>query len=88
MTNDTYYSPTGGLPPQTQILTDRAMFTEAYAVIPKGTYSDIVTSFLPFWTGMRMWVISRPLSGFAETRQRLPCCARSASRGRFPASGR
>ena len=67
MTNDTYYSPTGGLPPQTQILTDRAMFTEAYAVIPKGTYSDIVTSFLPFWTGMRMWVISRPLSGFAET---------------------
>ncbi|NCX09002.1 MAG: hypothetical protein EBW37_13910, partial [Rhodobacteraceae bacterium] len=51
-----YYSPQGGLPPQTQIMTDRAMFTDAYAVIPKGTYSDIVTSFLPFWTGMRMWV--------------------------------
>ena len=43
-----YYSPQGGLPPQTQIMTDRAMFTDAYAVIPKGTYSDIVTSFLPF----------------------------------------
>jgi (S)-ureidoglycine aminohydrolase len=38
-----------------------------FAVIPKGTYSDIVTSFLPFWTGMRMWVIARPMSGFAET---------------------
>ena len=66
MTNK-YYSPQGGLPPQTQIMTDRAMFTDAYAVIPKGTYSDIVTSFLPFWTGMRMWVIARPMSGFAET---------------------
>ncbi|KAJ5325273.1 hypothetical protein MYU51_020843 [Penicillium brevicompactum] len=62
-----YYAPTGGLPPQTQILTDRAMFTEAYAVIPKGTFSDIVTSFLPFWDKTRLWVIARPLSGFAET---------------------
>lgn len=67
MTDNTYYAPKGGLPPQTQLLTDRAMFTTAYAVIPKGTYSDIVTSALPFWTGMRMWVIARPLSGFAET---------------------
>ena len=28
--------PQGGLPPQTDLLTDRAMFTEAYAVIPRG----------------------------------------------------
>ncbi len=67
MSKNSYYAPTGGLPPQTQILTDRAMFTEAYAVIPKGTFSDIVTSFLPFWKGTRFWVLSRPLSGFAET---------------------
>ncbi|MDP2518164.1 bifunctional allantoicase/(S)-ureidoglycine aminohydrolase [Shimia thalassica] len=67
MTKPSYYAPTGGLPPQTQILTDRAMFTDAYAVIPKGTMSDIVTSFLPFWEGARFWVIARPLSGFAET---------------------
>ncbi|MDT8328325.1 MAG: bifunctional allantoicase/(S)-ureidoglycine aminohydrolase [Roseovarius sp.] len=67
MSKRTYYAPTGGLPPQTQLLTDRAMFTEAYAVIPKGTMSDIVTSFLPFWEGARFWVLSRPLSGFAET---------------------
>ncbi|KAG5914081.1 hypothetical protein E4U42_000686 [Claviceps africana] len=63
----TYYAPSGGLPPQTQVLTDRAMFTEAYAVIPKGTFSDIVTSSLPFWRNTRLWVIARPLSGFAET---------------------
>ncbi|MBF9044060.1 (S)-ureidoglycine aminohydrolase [Rhodobacterales bacterium HKCCE4037] len=62
-----YFAPTGGHPPQDQLLTDRAMFTEAYAVIPRGTMRDIVTSFLPFWTDTRLWVLSRPLSGFAET---------------------
>ena len=67
MTKRSYYAPEGGLPPQTQLLTDRAMFTDAYAVIPKGTMSDIVTSFLPFWDKSRFWVLSRPLSGFAET---------------------
>lgn len=67
MSNPTYYAPTGGHPGQDQLLTDRAMFTQAYAVIPRGTMRDIVTSALPFWTGMRMWVLSRPLSGFAET---------------------
>ncbi|KAG5993408.1 hypothetical protein E4U54_003363 [Claviceps lovelessii] len=67
MAENTYYAPSGGLPPQTQLLTDRAMFTEAYAVIPKGTFSDIVTSLLPFWEKTRLWVIARPLSGFAET---------------------
>ncbi len=63
----TYFAPTGGHPPQTQLLTDRAVFTEAYAVIPKGVMRDIVTSYLPFWTGTRLWVLSRPLTGFAET---------------------
>jgi (S)-ureidoglycine aminohydrolase len=62
-----YYAPTGGHPPQEQIMTDRAMFTEAYAVIPRGTMRDIVTSYLPFWDKTRLWVLSRPLSGFAET---------------------
>jgi (S)-ureidoglycine aminohydrolase len=63
----TYYAPRGGLPPQTQLTTDRARFTESYAVLPKGTMTDIVTSFLPFWDATRLWVIARPLSGFAET---------------------
>ena len=67
MTQPSYYAPTGGHPDQTVLLTDRAVFTEAYAVIPKGTMRDIVTSFLPFWDQTRLWVLSRPLSGFAET---------------------
>jgi len=62
-----YSTPVGGLPPQTQLLSDRAVFTEAYAVIPKGTMRDIVTSNLPFWEKTRAWVLARPLSGFAET---------------------
>ena len=64
---DRYYKPEGGLPPQTQLLTGRAVFTEAYAVIPRGTMQDIVTSPLPFWSKTRAWVLARPLSGFAET---------------------
>ena len=67
MPKRSYYAPQGGLPPQTQLLTDRAMFTTAYAVIPKGTMTDIVAGPLPFWQGARFWVIARPLSGFAET---------------------
>lgn len=62
-----YVAPTGGHPPQTDLLTGRAVFTEAYVVIPKGVMRDIVTSNLPFWEKTRVWVLSRPLSGFAET---------------------
>lgn len=67
MSRSSYYAPQGGLPPQTQLLTDRAMFTESFAVIPKGTLTDIVTSNLPFWSDARFWVIARPMSGFSET---------------------
>lgn len=67
MSKSIYYAPQGGLPPQSQLLTGRAVFTEAYAVIPKVCLTDIVTSFLPFWQGARFWVLARPLSGFAET---------------------
>lgn len=62
-----YFVPRGGLPPQTDLLTDRAVTTESYAVIPKGTMRDIVTSNLPFWQHTRVWVLARPLAGFAET---------------------
>ncbi|MCR9089450.1 MAG: bifunctional allantoicase/(S)-ureidoglycine aminohydrolase [Rhodobacteraceae bacterium] len=62
-----YFSPVGGHPPQTQLMTDRAVFTEAYAVIPRGTMRDIVTSYLPFWEQTRAWVLARPMTGFAET---------------------
>ncbi|MEM7747593.1 MAG: bifunctional allantoicase/(S)-ureidoglycine aminohydrolase [Pseudomonadota bacterium] len=67
MAKSSYYAPAGGHPPQSQLLTGRAVFKEAYAVIPKGVMQDIVTSMLPFWEGTRAWVLARPLTGFAET---------------------
>jgi (S)-ureidoglycine aminohydrolase len=65
MTNRTYYAPHGGLPPQTALLTDRAVFTEAYAVIPKGVLRDITTSYLRSEKA-RAWVFVASSSGFAE----------------------
>ncbi|PZR00760.1 MAG: (S)-ureidoglycine aminohydrolase [Cereibacter sphaeroides] len=62
-----YYTPPGGLPPQTAIHTGRAVFTEAYAVIPRGVFSDIVTSYLPGWNKTKLWLIARPMTGFSET---------------------
>ncbi len=62
-----YYVPRGGLPGQTELATDRTRFTEAYALLGRRTMRDIVTSYLPFWEDTRLWVIARPLSGFAET---------------------
>ena len=38
-----YYTPQGGLPPQTALLTDRAVVKPAYTFIPKGVLRDIVT---------------------------------------------
>ena len=67
MTTSRYYSNMGGLPPQTNLLSSKAVFTTAYAVIPRTVMSDIVTSMLPHWENARAWIISRPLSGFAET---------------------
>src|SRR5699024_8562966 len=63
----TYHVPQGGLPPQTALTTDRAVFTESYAVLPARTMSDITPSLLPQWVQTRLWVLARPLSGFAET---------------------
>lgn len=67
MNNSNYYAPKGGTPPQTAILSDRAVFSDAYVVIPKGVMRDIVTSKLPHWSETRAWILARPLSGFAET---------------------
>jgi len=62
-----YASPAAGLPAQMTLHTGRAVFTEAYALIPHGVMRDIVTSRLPHWRDSRAWVIARPMSGFAET---------------------
>lgn len=62
-----YATPPGGLPPQSQLLTGRAVFTNSYAVIPKGVMSDIVLLALPHWQDAKVWVLARPMTGFAET---------------------
>ena len=62
-----YATPPGGLPPQSALHTGRAVFTEAYALIPAGTMRDITASVLPHWDKTRLWIIARPMSGFAET---------------------
>jgi len=67
MPDPIYATPQAGLPAQTDLMTHRAVFTEAYAVIPRGVMRDIVTSNLPDWQGARAWILARPLSGFAET---------------------
>ena len=71
-TNRRYAVATGGLPPLTQdlaqdLLGQEARFTPAYAFIPHRVLADIVASTLPFWQDTRLWVLARPLSGFAET---------------------
>ncbi len=67
MTTFTYATPPGGLPPQSDLLSGRAVFTEAYAVIPRGTMTDIVLIALPFWGNTKTWVLSRPMTGFSES---------------------
>ncbi|MGI2031662.1 bifunctional allantoicase/(S)-ureidoglycine aminohydrolase [Rhizobium panacihumi] len=67
MTSSSYFSAVGGLPPQTQTLSSKAVFTTAYAVIPKTVMSDIVTSILPHWEKTRAWILARPMTGFSET---------------------
>jgi len=63
----TYATPIAGLPPQGEMVGRKAVFTDAYAVIPREVMTDIVTSQFPGWTDTRAWIIARPLSGFAET---------------------
>ncbi len=67
MPSGKYSTPIGGLPDQGTRMDERAVFTEAYAFLPASTMRDIVTSNLPFWESSRAWILSRPLSGFAET---------------------
>jgi (S)-ureidoglycine aminohydrolase len=66
-----YFTPPGGLPAQTELLTDRAIVTAAYTVIPKGVLRDIVTSGLPGFTRTRAWILARPIAGFSTTFSQL-----------------
>ncbi|MEM9140089.1 MAG: bifunctional allantoicase/(S)-ureidoglycine aminohydrolase [Pseudomonadota bacterium] len=62
-----YANPPGGLPPQTALMTGRAVFNAAYALIPGGTMRDITASRFPHYDRTRGWIIARPMTGFAET---------------------
>ncbi|MBM7503954.1 bifunctional allantoicase/(S)-ureidoglycine aminohydrolase [Agromyces aurantiacus] len=62
-----YHTPAGGLPGQSELLTDRAIVTEAYTVIPRGVLRDIVTSRLPGFERTRSWILARPIAGFSTT---------------------
>ncbi|MEL6640402.1 MAG: bifunctional allantoicase/(S)-ureidoglycine aminohydrolase [Pseudomonadota bacterium] len=62
-----YAFPKGGLPSQNQWPESHAVFTESYAVIPQSCQTDIVTSLLPGWVGAKVWILARPMTGFAET---------------------
>ena len=66
MSHNRYFSPTGGLPGQSELLTGRAVLTDAYAIIPRGTMTDIVTSLLPSWER------TRKFSRRAAARRRSP----------------
>ena len=57
MSPPTYRAPHGGLPAQSELMTGRAVFTEAYAVLPRGVLREIVTSPLPGWENTRSWIL-------------------------------
>ena len=69
MTDDSFQTafPEGGHPGQDRLLSGRAVFTDSYAVIPRDTMRDITASALPHWDRTRLWVLARPMTGFAET---------------------
>ncbi len=62
-----YAFPPAGMPRMGDNPEGTAVFTSAYAVLPAGTMRDIVTSMLPGWSNTRVWILARPLTGFAET---------------------
>ena len=67
MTIQRYHAAAGGLPDQATLHAGRAVFTEAYALMPRGVMRDIVTTAFPFWEKTRAWVLARPMTGFSET---------------------
>ena len=57
----------GDVPPQKTLLDSRAIVTEAYTVIPRGSMTDIVNSRLPFWEDTLVWILACPIAGFSST---------------------
>jgi len=57
----------GDVPPQKTLLDNRAIVTEAYTFIPRGSMTDIVNSRLPFWKDTLVWILACPIPGFCNT---------------------
>jgi len=57
----------GEVPPPSTLMDPRAIVTEAYTVIPRGSMTDIVNSRLPFWDDTLLWVLASPIGGFCQT---------------------
>ncbi len=62
-----YFALKGGAPDPSTLVTDRSVFTPAYAFIPRRASKDITSSLFPHWEMTRGWVLARPMTGFAET---------------------
>ena len=70
-----YHAPQGGLPSQSTLHTGCAVFTNSYAVIPKGCFSDIVTSLIPGWAQTKLWLIARSMSAGHQPSSNQPAQA-------------
>jgi (S)-ureidoglycine aminohydrolase len=60
-----YFTPLGNLPPQTAIISSRAILTPVYGIIPASSITDNVRSTLPSWRNTRCWILATPAIGFA-----------------------
>ncbi len=74
-----------GCPTRARLHTGRAVFTEAYALIPRGVMRDIVTSYLPHWK-RHPRLGDRPADD-RLFRDLLAVRGRGVSRRRQPATG-
>ena len=58
-----YFAPAGDLPPQTAMITSRAVVRSTYALIPRSSITDNVRSNLPGWKATRCWILAAPAMG-------------------------
>jgi (S)-ureidoglycine aminohydrolase len=60
-----YFAPAGNLPPQTAMITSKAVLRPEYAILPGTSITDNVRSALPGWLGARCWILASPAMGLA-----------------------
>jgi len=65
VTQASYFAPEGIVPPQTAMITSRAVVRPEYAIIPASSVTDNIRSNLPGWQRTRCWILAAPAMGFA-----------------------